>query len=236
MKTLEIKITFLEEILGSLPSNESIYRDFISGKAPDAQTVTEEIEDMGADAVAEKGMTVFRRDEDGDPFLYDYQVKGFFKDACRMLLEIPGTESSKLSTYTLGKKIDGLIFPNPRKIKLVMPEGAEVGYCERPLRAQTMRGDRVALACSECCPAGTTCTFEITTLADFSTPKTKKKKVKAKDADGNEVETTVEEAANNGIDYVKLIKEWLDYGRYRGIGQWRNSGAGAFEWELIAEY
>jgi hypothetical protein len=29
------------------------------------------------------------------------------------------------------------------------------------------------------------------------------------------------------------IVEWLDYGRYSGIGQWRNSGRGRFIWELV---
>lgn len=29
------------------------------------------------------------------------------------------------------------------------------------------------------------------------------------------------------------IREWLDYGKLRGIGQWRNSGKGRFEWEEI---
>lgn len=27
------------------------------------------------------------------------------------------------------------------------------------------------------------------------------------------------------------VREELDYGRLRGIGQWRNSGKGRFEWE-----
>lgn len=33
--------------------------------------------------------------------------------------------------------------------------------------------------------------------------------------------------------YEKAVREWLDYGRFRGIGQWRNSGKGRFEWEEI---
>ena len=32
-----------------------------------------------------------------------------------------------------------------------------------------------------------------------------------------------------------LVREWLDYGAYSGIGQWRNSGKGRFTWEEIAE-
>jgi hypothetical protein len=52
----------------------------------------------------------------------------------------------------------------PRKIALDMPERGEVTHCTRPLRAETMRGERVALATSEEIPAGTTFECEITTL------------------------------------------------------------------------
>jgi len=31
----------------------------------------------------------------------------------------------------------------------------------------------------------------------------------------------------------KCVRECLDYGKMRGIGQWRNSGKGRFEWEEI---
>lgn len=26
-----------------------------------------------------------------------------------------------------------------------------------------------------------------------------------------------------------MLREWLEYGKYKGIGQWRNSGKGRFE-------
>ena len=32
-----------------------------------------------------------------------------------------------------------------------------------------------------------------------------------------------------------LVKEWLDYGQYHGMLQWRNSGKGRFIWEEIAD-
>ena len=37
-------------------------------------------------------------------------------------------------------------------------------------------------------------------------------------------------------EQVDLVREWLDYGRVRGIGQWRNSGKGRFTWEEIRCY
>jgi hypothetical protein len=42
-----------------------------------------------------------------------------------------------------------------------MPEGTQIGSCQRPLRAETAQGPRVALANSETCPAGTWCEFTI---------------------------------------------------------------------------
>ena len=201
MKTLEAKLTFTEEVLGTSPNDEDIYRNFIGSKAPDAQTVEEEVAAMGADAVAEKGMTVFARDEDGKPCLYDYHVKGHFKDACSMLKKATGSLSKDIKAHK--KLIDGLVFVNPRLIPLEIPEGKTMGVCQRPLRAQTAQGERVALAMSESVPAGTTCTIEITCLTD---------------------------------DDVKYVREWLDYGHFRGIGQWRNAGKGSYTWEEIRCY
>lgn len=65
MKTIKVKLITTEGMLGTSPFNEEIYRDFIGSKSPDAATVEEEVAALGADAVTEKGMTGFPRDEDG---------------------------------------------------------------------------------------------------------------------------------------------------------------------------
>lgn len=196
IKKLDVKITFIEPILGTCPANKEIYRDFIGSKAPDAGTIEDEVEALGVDAVAEKGMTVFPRDENGVPFLYDYQIKGFFKDTCGGLRKVKGTESSKIKAYK--KEIDRLIFPEPRCIPILFD--GEMGICQRPLRAQTMQGERVSLAMSEEIPEGASITFSIVCLS---------------------------------ADHEKAVREWLDYGKYSGIGQWRNSGKGRFTWEEV---
>lgn len=162
-KILKVKITFLEPVLGTWPSNQNVARDFIASKSPDAATIEDEVAALGADAVADKGMTVFPRNENGEPVLYDYQIKGFFKDSCGMLARVGGktetgkkravNESGKISAYK--KVIDGLIFPQPIKVN------GKIGDCQRPLRAQTAQGERVSLANSEEIPAGSTCEFEI---------------------------------------------------------------------------
>ena len=208
MKKLTAKLTTFEPILGTSPNNAEIYREFIASKAPDASTVEDEVAAVGADSVAEKGTTVFPRDENDRPFFWDYQIKGMFKDACQMLARVPGkdengkkiksgNESAKLTAYK--KVIDGLIFVQPRKIPIQFD--GEIEICQRPLRAQTAQGERVALAASEQIPAGSEIEFSVICLND---------------------------------EHVKAVREWLDYGFLRGLGQWRNSGMGRFTWEELS--
>ena len=151
MKKIKVKLTFVEPVLGTWPSNQNIAREFIASKSPDAATVEDEVAALGADAVADKGMTVFPRNEKGEPVLYDYQVKGFFKDSCGMLSRIGGktetgkkkavNESGKITAYK--KVIDGLIFVQPRMIPIHF--NGEMTECQRPLRAQTAQGERCLL-------------------------------------------------------------------------------------------
>lgn len=205
MKKIKVKLTFVEPVLGTWPSNQNIAREFIASKSPDSATVEDEVAALGADAVADKGMTVFPRNEKGEPVLYDYQVKGFFKDSCGMLSRIGGktetgkkkavNESGKITAYK--KVIDGLIFVQPRMIPIHF--NGEMTERQRPLRAQTAQGERVSLANSEQIPAGSTCEFEILLMDD---------------------------------SHEKAVLEWLNYGALRGIGQWRNSGKGRFSYEI----
>lgn len=44
---MKVRLTFLEPVLGTWPSNENIARDFIASKAPDASTIKDEIAALG---------------------------------------------------------------------------------------------------------------------------------------------------------------------------------------------
>ena len=160
MKVLKIKVKMFEEILGTASANPEIHEEFIASKAPDAPSREEEVAAIGADEVFEKGMTVFPRNKEGLPIAWDYQWKGFFKDAAGSLRKVPGSECSKIKAYK--KEIDGLIFVAPREIPIAFD--GEMGICQRPLRAQTAQGERVALANSESIPAGAEMVFEVKML------------------------------------------------------------------------
>jgi hypothetical protein len=107
-------------------------------------------------------------------------------------------ESAKITAYK--KVVDGLIFVLPRKIPVILPDGGDIGLCQRPLRANTAQGEKIALAISETLPAGTQIEFTVQCLSD---------------------------------EHEAAVREWLDYGALRGIGQWRNSGKGRFDWEEL---
>lgn len=206
MKEIKVRCTFTEEVLGTASNNPEIHREFIASKSPDAKSIEEEVAALGVDAVEEKGMTVFSKNND-KPFLWDYQIKGFFKGACKALQNAsekdpdtgkkkPANESSKLTAYK--SKIDLGVFVTPREIPFEFD--GSMGVCQRPLRAQTAQGERIALASSETVPSGAEIEFCVTVFND---------------------------------NWLPLVREWLDYGKWSGMGQWRNSGKGRFVWEEL---
>ena len=158
----KVRITLREDILGTAPNDQEIYSRFIASKAPNAQSVEDEIATVGLEEYADRQVTVFHRDENGTPFIYDYLIKGFFKNACKAMREVPSSKSSKLKAYKT--KIDNLVFVEPRKIYFDTAEDFKTGICERPLRASTAQGERIALSMSETIPAGTSFEIEICTM------------------------------------------------------------------------
>ena len=161
---MKIKITLTEELLGTASGNPDIHLEFIASKAPNATGIEEEVAALGEAAVMEKCMTVFPK-ENGKPFLWDYQIKGFIKEAVGILIELADKEirvgKTKLSKYTHKRIVDNFIFVHPRKIFI----NGEMGEtCTRPLRADTMKGERVSLASSETIKAGASIEVEIKTL------------------------------------------------------------------------
>ena len=206
MKIINARLTFTEELLGTASNDKDIHEEFIASKAPDAPSIEEEVAAIGVDEMVAKGKTVFPRNPEGNPIIFDYQIKGFFKDACSMLNRVATkdekgkklivNESSKLTAFK--KVVDGMIFVKPRMIEVKFD--GEIGSCQRPLRAQTAQGERIALANSETIPAGAQIDIQVICLSD---------------------------------EHEAAVREWLDYGALRGLGQWRNSGKGTFEWVEI---
>jgi hypothetical protein len=184
-----------------------------------------------------RGWTGFHQAEfDGvtRPFLYNYVARGLFKEACGHLRRHgagkAGTLSAKLSAHR--KVINGAVFITPRRIPLILPEGALLTFVEqhlsdfftlktnkaditdhglkvleRALRASTPQGERVSLVRSDVCPQGTRAKFQVSVLGE----------------------------GDSAVIQREHLEEWLGWaGAFGGFGQWRSGGYGQISYQLSA--
>ncbi len=198
MEKLKVKITLQEDMLATKAANKDLFTDFIASKCADDDKRKQEIET--AEHCEEAGTTVFHRHpESGELMIWDYQVKGFLKEAGDVLRASKHGDELK-PWRAMKKKVDNNVFIFPRMITLGKTEPDSV--CERPLRAQTMKGERVSLTRSESIAAGTSFEIEIQVI-------------------------------EGGPVKMDMVKQMLDYGALKGLGQWRNAGWGRISWEVI---
>jgi len=227
-RTMKIKLEFTEPVLGSSSANPEVHAEFIASKAKDKAKTKEEIEAVEkaiADIVDPEGdpeeqlakaITIFPKDDTG-VFMWDYQIRGFFKSAMLILVESGDEVAKGISKWSYKRFVDLLIFPRPRKIYLRNPAGQIITEAikdkQRPLRCETLRGERVALANSQLLDPGTWMEFDVEYIVPSgSTPKNTLVKVSE-----------------------DTIRRCLDYGQFVGLGQWRSGGFGRFTWSEIAE-
>jgi len=137
---------------------------------------------------------------DGRPMLWNYQILGHLKELGNIAKDAAGVRN-------LREKINRYVYVEPRQIPLDQPI---IGELTRPLRAETARGPRIALATSDVIPAGTQIRFRLKVLDQ-----------------GAKAEVT-----------LGLLRELLDLGQVRGLLQWRSGGWGVYrvaEWAPEAD-
>lgn len=212
---LSVKITITEPMLGLSPGDRKVYERFLTENATPEQIAEESAllpDPADVSELKENVSCVFPKDETG-LFWFNYQIRGFFKETLRALFEIGMLEKlGSLSKWTIAKAVDNTLFVTPRRIYLHGPDGKIIKdtdkYLERPLRASTLQGERIALARSQEVPVGTTFSFTVMTLTNDKGLKS----WAVLDAD--------------------KVKACLDYGALKGFGHWRTGGFGQFTWEL----
>lgn len=155
---LTVRVTFTQPLLATNANDAEIYSRYLASLT-DEEKRKEEIERLGLTEVDEKGMTVFLRNPENPmiPQLKGYTWLGFLKDKARALAKVDGSFCSTMTAYI--KEIDQRISVSPAYIDLELPEGTGIDTLQRPLRAQTMQGERVSLAKSEVAPIGSECEF-----------------------------------------------------------------------------
>ena len=198
------RLTGLTRLLAAQAANPDVRSEYIASKAPSIEKGTDETEHLPQESMDTKGLTVFLRHV-GILSLSDYVVKGFLKEAL-------GAIKSQVGIAAESTKVDNFVMIEPAYLHI---RRGQVGIkapdmvLERPLRAKTMQGPRVSLAASEVVEAGWELEFEISLLENPGTPKSKPLT-------------------------FDVIEQALEYGAFKGLGQWRNAQNGRFTFERIA--
>lgn len=144
-----VTIELTEPMLGTVCKDPKVYKTFIESKKPED---IQEDESANVEKIEEKGWTGFMKDDDGI-FIYDYMVKGFLKNAGNVL-------KLHVKVKNLRSKIGDAVFIGPRKLRFIDKTEPD-DILERPLRAMTKQGPRVAVVRSDVVNPGAQITFEL---------------------------------------------------------------------------
>lgn len=209
-ETRKYKLTGVSDLLGSSPGDKEVFKNFIVDKAktPEERAAADLDTEFVLDQEEKKRTYFYRDPKTGELILRPYQIKGFLKEAINTL-------KADLKVLSAKSKVDEYVFVRGKTIKITR-DGESLTQpdylLERPLRAMTMQGPRVALASSEAVSAeeGWELEVEISLINNAGTAKSKP------------------------ITW-EVIEAALDYGALKGLLQWRNGGYGSFDWELVED-
>lgn len=200
-----------EPLLGSIAMDPEIFSEHIATKAKteeererakqDVENVFEPEYDEDGEESNERLVTGFYRDvETGNLLMKSYQVKGFFKEACKAL-------SAQLGIGSCVSKVDNFVFIEQSNLP-IMRDGEWISkpdsFCERSLRGMTARGPRISIAKSEQIEGKWYVDITVRVVENKKTPK----------------------SIAMSMD---VIEELLTYGKLKGLLQWRNAGYGSFD-------
>lgn len=218
---LAVRVRLIEPMLGTVPMSPEIYLEHIISKLRKEllkKSLSDELRKQYEERLVEaergetetvqeseeKGYTSFHVDvESGELFMYDYMIRGFFKAAAEAIKDRENRgkdKGNKIIPWNHKAMVDEQIFVLPRRI--MFGKRSVDGQLERPLRAMTPKGPRVALARSDFIDLGTEFEFEIGVIDRYKVSK-------------------------------KTIEQLLKYGRWKGLGQFRNGSYGRFVFKLL---
>lgn len=204
----------ITRLLGSQPANPEVRSQFIASKIAERAEIEGDTVDKNARGAEENSMlpadmdkrnlTVFLRDKQYNICICDYVIKGFLKEAGTAL-------KSELGVANVKSKIDNFVLITPAYLT-INRDGEPLDITdydlERPLRAMTMQGPRVSVTASECIEPDWSIRFTVNLLENEKTTKSAPLTMGA-------------------------IEKMLDYGSFKGLGQWRNGQNGRFDWERV---
>lgn len=238
-----ITAELMQPMLGGAPKNKEIYTEHILSKVAG----TEELSQIGQTLPLDELETVEELEDkrtgfhflDGQPLLYDYVIKGFFKESWGGLRRIKKTKVAPLSAHV--KIITAHFFPYPRRIFFEMPEGksSEIGlFAHYPNPEKNENGEDKYLV------------DQVGRVNGNGLPIVERP-LRAATARGERTALAMSEMMPEGtkINFdvwllgdrekgpitEEMLREVFLYGRLKGLGQWRSSGWGRFKCEITAD-
>lgn len=207
MKTYGLKVLFTEPLLGTVPRNQEVYRRYIETKKP-----AELAEDNEADTIDEieaRGWTGFHANgENGGLFLYDYSIKGFLKEAADI------QRPSFLPLKNAKVKLENTVYVFPRRVPLLGADGKPVLL---PNQGEPNYGKPIERPLRAMTMQGP----RITVMRSDYVPA------------GTFLVCEIQVLDSSQID-ERHLRICLDFGAFKGMGQFRSGSYGRFEYVLEA--
>jgi hypothetical protein len=208
---LKGRLVFLEPILGTKALDPKVFESYLNSvAAADESAAAEQTAKQLADQKEKAGTTVFHRDDKG-LFLWNYQLAGFLKeagDAIRQCNKGGGedTEDQKKSKGkkwgSIRSKVDNFVKVRPRML-YILREGANIVKADSVLE-RPLRAN---------------------TMQGPRVSLARSEVINA----GATISFEVHVMQNSPVT-LDMIREVLDYGAWKGLGQWRNAEWGTFKW------
>lgn len=202
---IRFRLTFTDICLGTVVTDRDIYLEHVLKDEAYAEDAEKLPKPEHADEKVDQQTTYFYVDPEGNPCLAGYQLKGFFKEASKTLKKITGTLSAHKNFKTNKSFIDSLVFVEPDLMPFHLPKGWTVKHLE---------------VCERPLRAETAKGPRVSIARSLSVPA------------GTSVEGQIKLLVPA---HEKWVLELLDYGRDKGLLQWRNSGKGRFIFERLGE-
>lgn len=222
------------DMLGTVPKNRDVFTSYIAEKArkiiakghekgvpltdgtpaeEDAVAARLGEEELTIDEVEEKGWTGFHIDSSDDqkrPFLYDYVLKGFLKSAATVLksYDLDDDEQVEVASQSATKK------KKPDETLKQLHDKVEKYVFILPRRIYLpVSGEMAAL--ERPLRAMTAQGPRVTVVRSDTVP------------EGTKLSFDLHVLKGGGIT-EGLLTDLLEYGMYKGLGQWRSGGYGRF--------
>ena len=203
IERIDVKLNFLSPILGSLPADPALLTKFIASKAPSPWQATEE-EDVAKDREEE-----YTSDRGLTVFATDEKGLFLYDYHIKGFLKEAGNvlkDTEDIKIKNLRSKIDNYVFIQPRRIYLCREEGSYIQE-EDEIFERPLRAQTMKGPRVSLVASEK---IDLPIICHFE----------------------IEILENKEVTW-EVIQKLLDYGQYKGLGQWRNGGWGRFEWKKV---